>query len=71
MKYQYLVFEEASIIRFEIKVEYMWELVANPTEVSRNECFTVLSIDAAMAITFVLHPDFSKKFVRKVASLTV
>ena len=71
MKYQYLVLEEASIIRFEIKVEYMWELVAKPAEVSRKECLTVLSIDAAMAMTLVLQPDFSKKFVSIVASLTV
>lgn len=35
MKYQYLVLEEASIIRFEINVEYMWEDVLKPTATSR------------------------------------
>lgn len=36
MKYQYLVLEDASIIRLLMRVEYVWEEVANPAEISRS-----------------------------------
>ena len=34
IKYQYLVLEEASVIRLAVNVEYNWELLENPTETS-------------------------------------
>ena len=54
MKYQYLVFEEASIIKFEIKVEYVCEEVANPTEIYKSLWCTLLSIVQGIQLTTVL-----------------
>ena len=53
MKYQYLVLEEASIIKFEINVEYMWDDVLKPTETYRFVCEMLLSIDDGTHITRV------------------
>lgn len=60
MKYQYLVFDDASIIKFDINVEYIWELVAYPIETYKFWCFTLLSIEAGMPITDVFIPFFNR-----------
>lgn len=60
MKYQYLVLEEASIIRLLIKVEYVWEDVANPTEIYKSLWCTLLSIVQGTQFTTVFTFCFKK-----------
>lgn len=54
MKYQYLVFDEASIIRFEISVEYICDDVLNPTATYKFWWWMLLSIDEGTQIMLVL-----------------
>ena len=53
IKYQYFVLEDASIIKFDIRVEYVWELDAKPMQAYSFWCAILLSIEAGMPITFV------------------
>ena len=71
MKYQYLVLEEASIIRLEIRVEYMWEDVLKPTDTYRLGCEMLLSIEEGTQIIRVGALWERKKSVRLVASVMV
>jgi hypothetical protein len=54
IKYQYFVLDEASIIRFEIRVEYMWEEVLKPTAIYKFRWLILLSIDEGTQTMFVL-----------------
>lgn len=71
MKYQYLVFDEASIIKLEIRVEYIWELVENPTHAYKLGCPMLLSIEAGTPTTLVLQLCSIMKSVKLVASVKV
>jgi hypothetical protein len=71
MKYQYFVFEEASIIKLEMRVEYVWEEVANPTEIYKSLWCTLLSIVQGIQFTTVFKPCLMKWFANKAPSVRV
>lgn len=60
MKYQYLVFDDASIIKLDIRVEYMCDDVLNPTDTYKFSWLMLLSIDEGTHTMFVLQLFFMK-----------